>query len=136
MCHHSGRNTMKRSEHNYFKKEKNLSSIMNCYNDLHYSQMASPTLVLDSFITPKGHFTQWPSVEWTKDSGNVIGGEQNFVYSAFILKANGQRTTPSNMPTWQHFLWVLVPRLCVVDESLSTIFMETQSLLKETNFSF
>jgi hypothetical protein len=43
-------------------------------------------------------------VERTKDSCNMIGGEEKFVFWAFILKAIGQRTTPSEMPIWKHFL--------------------------------
>jgi hypothetical protein len=36
----------------------------------------------------KGHFTLWPSVKWTKDYSNLIGGEQKFVCLAFTLKTN------------------------------------------------
>jgi hypothetical protein len=35
----------------------------------------------------------------------------------------------SKIPTWQHFLRVLVSRVCLVEESLFTIFMETPILL-------
>jgi hypothetical protein len=34
------------------------------------------------------HFTLRPLVEWTKDFGNLNGGEQKFVHSAFTLNAN------------------------------------------------
>jgi hypothetical protein len=51
-------------------------------------------------ILTSGRFTLWPSVEKTKDSSNVIGGEQKFVHLAFTLKANSQRTMASKMPTW------------------------------------
>jgi hypothetical protein len=37
----------------------------------------------------KGQFTLWPSGEWTRESSNLIGGEQKFVCLAFTLKANG-----------------------------------------------
>jgi hypothetical protein len=40
------------------------------------------------------------------------------------------------MPIWQHFLEVLAPRVCPVEENLFTIFMKTQTLHKRTNFSF
>jgi hypothetical protein len=52
---------------------------------------------------PKGHFTLWPLAEWTRDSRNLIGGEQKFVYSPFSLKTNGQRTKASKMPTCSTF---------------------------------
>jgi hypothetical protein len=84
----------------------------------------------------KEHFTLRPLIERTRFSINVISGEQKFVCSAFVLKVNDQNTTSSKMPTWQHFLWVLAPRVCLVDKSLCTIVMETQTLLKKTNFSF
>jgi hypothetical protein len=38
------------------------------------------------------------------DSSNLIGGEQKFVYWAYILIANNQRTMASKIYTWQHFL--------------------------------
>jgi hypothetical protein len=33
-----------------------------------------------------GHFTLWPLLERTKDFNNVIGGEQKFVRSTFIVE--------------------------------------------------
>jgi hypothetical protein len=39
----------------------------------------------------EGHFILQPSVEWTRDSSNLIGAKQKFVRSTFTLKANGQR---------------------------------------------
>jgi hypothetical protein len=42
-----------RSEHNYLEKELNLSSIVICYNVLHCSQKASPTLVLECYALKK-----------------------------------------------------------------------------------
>jgi hypothetical protein len=63
----------------------------------------------------KWHFILWTLVERTKDSNNVTGREQKFVYSTFTLEANGQCTTLSKMLTWQYFLWVLVPRTCPVE---------------------
>jgi hypothetical protein len=82
----------------------------------------------------KGHFTRSLSVEQTKDSNNMICGEQKFVHLAFALKANGQRTMPSKKPTWQYFLRVLIPKVCPVEESLSMIFMGTQTLFSEQTF--
>jgi hypothetical protein len=41
------------------------------------------------FMEIQGHFTLRPSVERTRDSSNLIGGEQKFVRLAFTLKANG-----------------------------------------------
>jgi hypothetical protein len=41
----------------------------------------------------KGHFTLQPSVKLTKDSSNLIDGEQNFVHSAFTLNTNGLQNT-------------------------------------------
>jgi hypothetical protein len=38
----------------------------------------------------KGHFTLQPSVQRTRDSSNLIGGERKFVCSTFTLEANGQ----------------------------------------------
>jgi hypothetical protein len=40
---------MWRSEHNYFEKELNLSSIVICYNILHCSHKAAPALVLECY---------------------------------------------------------------------------------------
>jgi hypothetical protein len=74
--------------------------------------------------------------EQTKDSNNLIGGEQKFVCLAFTLESNGQRITTSKTPTWQHFLGVLAPRVCIVEKNLSTILMEIQTLLKRTNYFF
>jgi hypothetical protein len=34
------------------------------------------------------------------------------------------------------FWWVLAPIVCTMEQNLSTIFMETQTLLERTNFSF
>jgi hypothetical protein len=38
-----------RGEHNYLEKEKILSSIVICYNVLHYSQKVAPALVLECY---------------------------------------------------------------------------------------
>jgi hypothetical protein len=88
------------------------------------------------FMEIQGHFTLRPSVERTRDSSNLIGGEQKFVRLAFTLESNNQWTRASKISTWQHFLGVLVPKVCPVEENLSAIFMEIQTLLKWTNFSF
>jgi hypothetical protein len=55
------------------------------------------------FNKSEGSFTLWPLVKKTKDFNNVIGGEQKFIRSTFILEANGLRTMPSKIPTWEHF---------------------------------
>jgi hypothetical protein len=66
-----------------------LALVLKCYvgvlnsQDLQYPMKEHVIYSLWSFITPKGHFIQWPSVKWTKDSSNVIGGEQIFVHLAF-----------------------------------------------------
>jgi hypothetical protein len=39
-----------------------------------------------------------PSVKQTKDSGNVIGGEEKFVCLAFTLEVNSHRIMSSRMP--------------------------------------
>jgi hypothetical protein len=46
-------------------------------------------------------FTLWLLIDWTKNSNNVIYGEQKFINLAFTLEANGQWTTPSDI---QHSL--------------------------------
>ena len=38
-----------------------------------------------------GHFRLRPSIKCTRNSNNLIGGEQKLVHLAFTLKANGQR---------------------------------------------
>ena len=38
------------------------------------------------------------------DSRNLIGGEQKFVYWAYVLVVNNRRTMASKIYTWQHFL--------------------------------
>jgi hypothetical protein len=73
-----------------------------------------------SMYCNKGHFSLWPLVKQVNDFSNVIGGEQKFVCSAFTLETKGQRTTPSKMPTWHHFLWVLATRVYLVEKSLSS----------------
>jgi hypothetical protein len=70
-----------------------------------------------------------------KEFSNLIRGKQKFVHFAFILEAKGQLTTASKTSTWQYFLGVLVPKVCLVDENLLAIFMETQTFLERTNFS-
>ena len=84
----------------------------------------------------KGHFTLQLLVKQIRDSINLIGGEEKFFRSAFTLEANCQWTKASKIPTWQHFLGVLVPKVCMVEEKLSTIFMEIQTFLEQTNFFF
>jgi hypothetical protein len=78
----------------------------------------------------KGRFTIRPLVERTKDSSNLIGGEQKFVCWAFTLEANRQR--PPNVYMAALFGSFGVKSL----ESLSTILIEIQTLLEQTNFSF
>jgi hemin uptake protein HemP len=46
------------------------------------------------------HFTLRVSIERTKDSNNLIGGEQKLVHQTFILEVNGQWTTASKTPMW------------------------------------
>jgi hypothetical protein len=75
-------------------------------------------------------------IEGIKNSSNLIGGEQKFVSLAFTLEANGQQTMASKTSTCQQFLGVLAPRISQVEENLSAIFMQTQTLFKQTNFSF
>jgi hypothetical protein len=87
----------------------------------------------------KKHFALWTSVERTMDSSNVIGGKQKFVRPAFTLEANSQRTMPNGQcpPKCLHgstFRRFLVPRVCLVEENLSMIFMETQTLLEQTSY--
>jgi hypothetical protein len=38
--------------------------------------------------------------------------------------------------TWQHFFGIMAPRVCLVEENLFAVFMETQTLPEWTNFSF
>jgi hypothetical protein len=57
-------------------------------------------------------FTLWLLIDWTKNSNNVIYGEQKFINLAFTLEANGQWTTPSDI---QHSLWVLAPNVHLPD---------------------
>jgi hypothetical protein len=61
-------------------------------------------LALHFALFIEGHFILRSSVEQTRDSSNLIGGEQKFVSLAFTLEANDQWTKASKMPTWQHFL--------------------------------
>jgi hypothetical protein len=80
-----------------------------------------------SIILPASHYGCWLSIQKTLTIWLVEGKS---------LSTRGQRTIASKIPTWQYFLEVLAPRVWQVEKNLSAIFMETQTLLKWTNFSF
>jgi hypothetical protein len=88
------------------------------------------------YIKIKGHFILQPLVKNTKDSSNLIDPEQKFVMWAFLLEDNGKKTAPSKTLTWQHFLWVLAPRVWHMGQSVSTTLIKIQSILDRTKFSF
>jgi hypothetical protein len=58
----------------------------------------------------KGHFILRPSVKQTRDSSNLIGGEQKFVCLAFTLEVNRQGP-PKHLHSstfwefWPHVWW-------------------------------
>jgi hypothetical protein len=70
----------------------------------------------------------------TNESDNLIGREQKFVHLTLALEANTLKTMSSKMPIWQHFLWILAPKICLVEERLPTILMEIQNLLEGAIF--
>jgi hypothetical protein len=84
----------------------------------------------------KGHFKLRLLVKQTKDSSHLIGGEQKFVHLVFTLKATGQQTTTSKTPTWQHFLGVLGPRVCPMEEILIRNIYRNPNSPQTNKFSF
>jgi hypothetical protein len=62
-------------------------------------------------------------------------GKQKLVLWAFTLD-DTQQITASETPIRQHYLEVLAPRVCLMEESLSIILIEIQILLEWTYFSF
>jgi hypothetical protein len=60
----------------------------------------------------------------------LVGNKNLFVGPSYF------RPMSTRMLTWLRFLWVLAPRVCLVEESLFKTRMETQTLLKQTILFF